>query len=105
MGVKALLPIALERLSPPFTLPSGVTLPPAFLILFSSTWEHRNWKVWPLKTQVGYKKKSNTSSSGLWSNDISTATPFLHTTHLEIVWKRVSKLLKEFDLESPALAT
>ena len=24
-----------------------------------------------------------TSSSGLWSKDISTATPFLHTTHLE----------------------
>lgn len=60
------LPMALERLRPPFTLPSMVTLPPAFFILASST-----------------------SSSGLWSYDMSTALPPSDTTQRE----------------SPALAT
>ena len=54
-------PRARERLSPPLTRPSGVTLPPAFLI-----------------------RASSSSSSGLWSADISTAFPSRHTTHLAI---------------------
>lgn len=47
-----IIPIALERFSPPLTRPSMVTFPPAFLI-----------------------RASSTSSSGLWSYDISTALP------------------------------
>lgn len=57
---KDILPKALDKFSPPFTLPSPVTLPPAFCILSSSL-----------------------VSSGLWSIDISNAIPFLHTTQRE----------------------
>lgn len=69
------IPIALERFSPPLTLPSMVTLPPAFLMRVSST-----------------------SSSGLWSYDMSTALPTeAQNTEHDTVYK--SKVLfnrKEF---------
>ena len=51
----------LERLRPPLTRPSSVTLPPALVILLVST-----------------------SSVGLWSKDMSTASPPRLTTHLNI---------------------
>ncbi len=54
------LPIALERLRPPLTRPSGVTVPPAFSILSHSG-----------------------LSSGLWSNDRSIAWPPRDSTHRE----------------------
>lgn len=54
------IPNALDRLSPPLTLPSQVTFPPALWILLSSC-----------------------SSSGLWSTDISSAIPLRHNTHRE----------------------
>ena len=47
-----ILPIALERLSPPLTLPSAPTIPPALCI-----------------------RDSSASSVGLWSSDMSTALP------------------------------
>lgn len=80
-------PSALDKFKPPFTLPSKVTLPPAFSILALSA-----------------------GSSGLWSSDISTAFPFRLTIHLckiRIFFKCLSKksLLYEVYLESPALAT
>ena len=58
--IKLNVPIALDRFNPPFTRPSPVIFPPAFVILAVSP-----------------------SSSGLWSTDISTAFLPLHSTHLE----------------------
>ena len=57
---RLILPMALERLRPPLTLPSGVTFPPAFSILVISI-----------------------SSSGLWSIERSTAIPAFDKTHRE----------------------
>ena len=54
------LPRALERLRPPLTRPSAVTLPPAATILSRSE-----------------------EFSGLWSSDRSTAVPLRLSTHLE----------------------
>ena len=54
------LPRALERLRPPLTRPSAVTLPPAATILSRSG-----------------------EFSGLWSSDRSTALPLRLSTHLE----------------------
>ena len=51
-GKQCCIPIALDKFSPPLTLLSTPTCPPAVVILSSS---------------IG--------SVGLWSNDISTATP------------------------------
>ena len=57
---KKFIPMALDKLSPPLTRPSPVTLPPAASIrCFSS------------------------SSSGLWSMDKSTALPAWHNTQRE----------------------
>lgn len=60
------IPMARERFRPPFTRPSAVTFPPAFSMRVRSR-----------------------SSSGLWSNERSTALPFRQRTQRE----------------SPALAT
>ena len=54
------IPMALDKLRLPFTLPSGVTNPPALSIRFFSV-----------------------VSSGLWSTDKSMALPLRDRTHLE----------------------
>ena len=56
----------LERFKPPLTRPSSVTLPPALVMRFVSI-----------------------SSVGLWSNDISMASPPRLTTHLPSNGERI----------------